>query len=152
MDASEIMSSRVYTIRSDATVVDAANVMLDHNISALPVLNDRDRLVGIMSHSDFFLMPINDPAMRGTVFEIFGNIFVNRENIGNLHSVLSRTLVSDVMSTPVVTVKEGTQVEEIVSIMYRRRLKRLPVVRDEKLVGIITRHDFVRLAATIGRE
>ena len=149
MNASEIMSSRVYTIRSDATVVDAANVMLDHNISALPVVNDRDNLVGIMSHSDFFLTPIRDPGMHGTVFELFGNVFVNRDNIGNLHTVLSRTLVSDVMSTPVVTVKEDTSIEEIVRIMHQRRLKRLPVVRDNKLVGIITRHDFVRLAATI---
>ncbi len=149
MNASEIMSSRVYTIRADATVVDAANVMLDHNISALPVVNDRDKLVGIMSHSDFFLTPIRDPGMQGTVFELFGHVFVNKDNIGNLHSVLSRTFVSDVMSTPVVTAREDTPVEEIVRIMHQRRLKRLPVVRNDELVGIITRHDFVRLAATI---
>ncbi len=151
MDASEIMSSRVYTVRADATVVDAANIMLDHNISALPVVNDRDHLVGIMSHSDFFLKPIRDPARYGTVFELFGHVVVNQDNIGDLHSALGDTLVSQVMSTPVVTVKEGTQVEEIVRVMHQRRLKRLPVVRDDKLVGIITRHDFVRLVATIGR-
>ena len=151
MDASDIMSNRVYTVRADATVVDAANIMLDHNISALPVVNDRDRLVGIMSHSDFFLTPIRDPGMHGTVFELFGHVVVNRNNIGDLHSALGDTLVSEVMSSPVVTVREGTQVEEIVRIMHQRRLKRLPVVRDDKLVGIITRHDFVRLVATIGR-
>ncbi len=147
MNAVDIMSSPVQTVRAAATVVDAANIMLDRNISALPVMNERDRLVGIMSHSNFFLHPIRDPGMQGTVFELFGNV-VSEENLNNLADVLGRIFVSSVMSSPVVTVRTETPLDEVVRIMNQRRIKRLPVVHGDEVVGIVTRHDFLRLAST----
>ena len=65
------------------------NIMLDRNISALPVVNDRDHLVGIMSHSNFFLHPIRDPGMHGTVFELFGKV-VTEGNLDRLAEMLAQ--------------------------------------------------------------
>ena len=151
MNADEIMSFPVQTVRADATVVDAANIMLDRNISALPVVNDRDHLVGIMSHSNFFLHPIRDPGMHGTVFELFGKV-VTEGNLNRLAEMLAQVPVSTVMSTPVVTIQEDTHIEDIVRIMEQRRLKRLPVVRGDEIVGMVTRHDFLRFATTGGHS
>ena len=56
------------------------------------------------------------------------------------------------MSTPVVTIQEDTHIEDIVRIMEQRRLKRLPVVRGDEIVGMVTRHDFLRFATTGGHS
>ena len=151
MIARDLMTSPVITVAADATVGEAARLMLERNISALPVLNDRDRLVGIMSHSDFFLLPIHDPGMRGTVFELFGKV-VNAGNIDHLTGLLATMRVSEVMSSPVTTITENANIEDVVRIMHQRRLKRIPVVRGDTLVGIITRHDFLRLTGTFGER
>ena len=150
MIASDIMSSPVRSLPSSATVVDAANSLMEHGISALPILNEKDELAGIVTHSDFSLQPIRDPGMHGTLFELFGRIVVNERNIDHLSSDLSGMPITAIMASPVTTITEGTGIEEIVRIMHQRRMKRLPVVRGKTMVGIVTRHDFVRLVASTG--
>ena len=152
MIASDIMSSPVRSLLNNATVVDAANSLMVHGISALPILNQADELVGIVTHSDFSLQPIRDPGMQGTLFELFGRIVVNERNINHLSSDLAGMPITSIMASPVTTITENTGMEEIVRIMHQRRLKRLPVVRGKTMVGIVTRHDFVRLVASTGAK
>ncbi len=147
MNVTEIMSSPVHTVQVDASVVDAANIMLDLGISTLPVLNERRHLVGIVSHSNFFLHPIRDPGMQGTVFELFGKV-VPEGNLDHLTDALARITIATVMAHPVVTVQENASINDVVRLMNQRRIKRMPVVRGDEVIGIVTRHDFLRLAAT----
>jgi CBS domain-containing protein len=141
--AKDLMSSPVVTIHASATVADAARLMIDNDISCLPVTADREKLVGILTHTDFtpkykFL------AMAGDLYTLMGE-YVTPETMQNVAKEVRNRTVDELMKTPVVTVKEDAPISEITELMLERRLNRLPITRDKKIVGIFTRHDLLKL-------
>ncbi len=115
----DVKGHGVFTIRAGETVLDAIRVMSDKQIGALLVLDDDDELVGVVSERDYTRKVI----LRGRS---------SRD-----------TTVREIMTTPVVTVEPGCTVEEALRMMTRRRVRHLPVVGDEGLVGIISIGDLV---------
>ena len=113
--AHQIMTPDPVTARPDQTINEAAELLLYHHISGLPVLDSDGKLVGVVSEADL---------------------------IGKTGAT-----VAGVMSRNVISVDAGARPEEIASIMARGRIKRVPVIRDGTLVGIISRADVVRWAA-----
>ena len=146
MQARDIMTAPVFTVRDTATVGEAAALLAEHRISALPILDAQDRLVGILTHTDFFLHPIRYPGAEGSLFELLGSL-VGPDNLEHAARELKRRSVRDVMSKPVTTIREDTPVSEIARIMIKEKRKRLPVTRDGMVVGIVCRHDFLKLLA-----
>ena len=143
MNVRDIMTSQVITIRADATVEEAARLIVERTTSCLPVLDDEGQLVGILTHTDFGFHRRFLP-MTNHLYTLMGS-WVKPETLEEVARTVSSKKVKEVMSHPVVTVQEDAPVAEVADIMIRRSINRLPVMRGKELVGIVTRHDFIKL-------
>jgi CBS domain-containing protein len=138
LKARDLMSTEVITISPKATVIEAAKKMLDHRVSGLPVVDDRDRLIGVISEGDLLrrIEIGTDPGMSGSPF----SLELAREFL-KAHS----QDVEDVMTAKVASVLENTGLREIANLMQLMRLKRLPVTNHGKVVGVVSRADVIRV-------
>lgn len=143
MIAKDLMTSPVITIEETSTVEEAARLMLDRDISSLPVLNSDGKIVGILTHSDFGLSPKFRPLMDN-VFSMLGSTTTPRHLEETANKVGGKT-VRDVMRRHVITASQDTGMEQIAQLMMRANIHRLPIMDGDSLVGIITRHDFLKL-------
>ena len=136
MKAGEVMTTGAATVRPDASLAEAARILIDHRISGLPVVNASGKLVGIVTEHDF-LRKENGPRARWLdvlLTEGAGQIAAR-----DLHD----RRVEDVMSRSPVSVGVETPVEELLELMQRHRVKRIPIVSNEKVVGIVSRADLL---------
>ena len=143
MKAKDVMKTGVISIRDNGSVDEAVKLMLDNHISALPVLDSHARLVGLISEGDVIrLMRDGKTQRRSWWLELFAGEGDARDFVkARSHRV------ADVMTRDLVTVDEGTPVGEIAKTLETRRIKRVPVLRDDKMVGIVSRADLVRALA-----
>lgn len=147
MRAKDIMTNAVITVERNARVNDAIGLMLEHNISALPVVDDDDRLIGLISEGDLMrrLRDKDAPRRSWWLEAISGS--------GNTAEDFIKTRsqhVSDVMTTDVESVSEDAGVGEIARLLEKRRIKRVPVLRDGRVVGIVSRANLLHALAQIG--
>jgi acetoin utilization protein AcuB len=126
----ERMTQDPVTVRDDVGIEDALKLMRDRNVRRLPVLDEDGDLVGIVSDKDL-LYASPSPATSLSVHE--------------LHYLLSKLTVRQVMSYPVISVNEYTPLEEAAAIMADNKIGGLPVLRDGKLAGIITETDMFKI-------
>ncbi len=140
MLAKDLMSSPVVTVDPGHTVGSAARMMLEHNVSALPVVDDRGRLVGILTHSDFGMHP------RYLPHSAMGSM-TSPQHIEEVSRRMRNKLVRDVMETHLFTTGVDDSVAHMTELMLRHSIRRLPVLDGGTLVGIVTRHDFLKLIA-----
>src|SRR4249920_912974 len=147
MKASDIMTPDVISADPDATVLQAARYMLQHHISGLPVIDKRGTLVGILSEGDFLRRRETHTDRRPSRWLEF---LMGPGKLAAEYTHTHGSKVSEVMTTKVHTIIEDTPLEKIVELMERYRIKRVPVVRGKKVVGIVTRanlmHAMVSLA------
>jgi CBS domain-containing protein len=147
MKAQDVMTTWVASIGAGATVQEAARLMAERRISALPVVDGKDRLVGIVSEGDLVRR-----AELGTQEEGSWWLKALAENTARDYVKSHAKAVQDVMTTPVLTVRPGTPLAEVASLMLERGVKRLPVLEAGRLVGVVSRADLVRaLAAQAAR-
>jgi acetoin utilization protein AcuB len=130
----ERMSKRPITITEDTPINQALKFMRDEKVRRLPVLNKKGELVGIVSERDL-LYASPSPVTSLSIHE--------------LHYLVSKVTVGGVMTKDVITVSEYTPLEEAARIMADNKVGGLPVVRDGKLVGIITESDLFKVFTEI---
>jgi CBS domain-containing protein len=118
MIAHDIMTRTVCTIRPDASVQAAATLLSQKRISGLPVIDGDGKVMGMLTEADIISK-------------------VNREGLK----------VSEIMSCNVISVTEETPVDEIALLLTERKIKRVPVMDRDKLIGIVSRSDIVRAVA-----
>ena len=143
MNVRDIMSSPVITIGADATVEEAAQLIVDRVTSCLPVVDSQGQMVGILTHTDFGFHRRFLP-MADHLYTLMGS-WVSPSTLEQVAQTVSSKKVKEVMSQPVVTVQEDAPVAEVADLMLRKNINRLPVMRGKELVGIVTRHDFIKL-------
>jgi CBS domain-containing protein len=141
--AQDLMSSPVTTIQSTATVGDAADLMLEGGFSCLPVVDEKGELAGMLTHTDFSMHHRFKPLAQN-LYSLLGS-WGKPEAVEEIYHDIRSRKISDVMSHPVSTVKEETPVTEVVESMLRNHVNRVPVMRAKTVVGIITRHDLLKL-------
>jgi acetoin utilization protein AcuB len=122
----ERMSAQPVTITPDTPITEALRIMRQNEVRRLPVLDPNGQLAGIVSEKDL-LYASPSPATSLSIYE--------------MHYMLSRLLVSELMTKDVITVSPDTPVEEAARIMADHKIGGLPVIEDGKLVGIITETD-----------
>lgn len=144
MLARDIMQSRVVTIRDDSTVQAAARLMLQHHVSGLPVVDGSNALVGIVTEGDFLRraeIGTQRKHARWVAFLLGGGRLADEYRLAHTRHV------RDVMTADVHTVEETATIEDIVAAMERHRIKRVPVVRKNTVVGIVSRVDLLHAFA-----
>ena len=149
MRADQIMTRPVITVTPETTIVEAANTMLQRHISGLPVVDASGKLVGIISEGDFIRRSeIGTQRQRGRFMRfILGS---NGEAKDFVHEHGRK--VGEIMTSEPHTIKEDTDLEKIVELMESNRVKRLPVMRGDKLVGIVSRSNLLQAVASLARQ
>jgi len=142
MQARDVMNSGVISVGPDTSVADIARLLVHNGISAVPVLDATGAPLGIVSEGDLTGAKLRDREQRRDWWlemlaegSTLSPQFI--ESVGTLRA-------RDVMVTPVVTVDEHTPVEEIAELLERHRIKRVPVLRGGKVVGIVSRANLLR--------
>lgn len=148
MKVREVMTPLAVTIRPDASVLDAASLMARHHISGLPVVDDNERLVGMISDSDFL-----HRAELGTEIKRsgWGNFVAGPEKQAVEYVQSHGRKVSELMTEYPVTVADTEELDVAIKLMEQKQLRRLPVMVDGKIVGILSRANLVQTLATIVR-
>lgn len=149
MRAHQIMARQVITVSPETSVVDAADTMLRHHISGLPVVNSLGNLTGIISEGDFIRRAeIGTQHRRGRWLQLL----LTKGQIASEYVRERGRKVGEIMTPNPVTVAEDASLENIARMIEKHNVKRLPVIRDDQLVGIVTRSDLVRAVATLARD
>jgi len=149
MKAKDVMTEHVITVAPDASIVEALQLMLQNKISGLPVVDNGGNLVGIVSEGDFLRRSETGTERRRPrwVEFILGPGTIAKDYV---HSHARR--IDEVMTADVETVGEDAGLEDVVALMEKRRVKRVPVMRGAKLVGIISRANLLHALATLAPE
>lgn len=149
MRAHQIMTRPVITATLETTTVEAANTMLQRHVSGLPVIDAAGKLVGIISEGDFIRRgEIGTQRRRGRFMNfILGS---GREAADFVHEHGRK--IAEIMTPDPFTINEDTDLEKIVELMEQNGVKRLPVMRGDKLVGIVSRSNLLRAVASLAHE
>jgi CBS domain-containing protein len=148
MKAEDVMTREVISIDPDSTVLQAARLMLQHHISGLPVIDKEANLVGVLSEGDFLRRRETKTEKRRSRWLEF---LMGPGRIAAEYSHSHGSKVSEVMTKEVQTVDEATALEDIVDLMERHRIKRVPVLCGGQVVGIITRSNLMHAMVSLAR-
>jgi CBS domain-containing protein len=149
MRAHQIMTKDVVTVGPEISIVEASRLMLDHHISGLPVLDAHGRLLGIVSEGDFLRRSEIGTQRRRSRWLQF---LVGPAQEAQEFVRQSGRKVGEIMTRDPLTVGEDTPLEEIVALMEKNRIRRLPVMRRDRLVGIVTRANLLQAVASLARD
>jgi len=148
MKASEIMTKRVISIEPEATIVQAIKLMLKNHLSGLPVIDGSGNLVGIITEGDFLhRREIGTELKRNAWLDAIFGPEQSAQDYVRSHGIR----VAELMTRPPITVDADTSLDKVVHLMERHYIKRLPVLRKGKVVGIISRANLMRALASIHR-
>ena len=144
MQAQDVMTTVVATISAEATVKEAAKTMMERGISALPVMDSKDRVAGIVSEGDLMRRAeLGSDGPRSWWLRVFA------EDAARDYLKTHGASVREVMTSPVVSVRRTTPLDEVARLLEKHRIKRVPVLEAGRLVGIVSRADLVRRLATM---
>lgn len=141
MQAMKVMTRTVVTVPADATVWAAADILLGARVSAAPVVDTDGRMLGIVSEADLLNRPeLGTVPSRSWLQRLLTDEAILARDYLRSHS----HRVADVMTRKVVSVEERTDLKDIATLMQKHRIKRVPVVRDGKVVGIVSRANLLQ--------
>ena len=149
MRAHQIMTRQVITVTPETTIPEAANTMLQRHISGLPVVDAAGKLVGIVSEGDFIRRSeIGTQRQRGRFMKFI--LGAGKEATDFVHEHGRK--IAEIMTPEPIAISEETDLEKIVELMEKNDVKRLPVVREGKLVGIVSRANLLQAVASLAHE
>jgi CBS domain-containing protein len=149
MKAKDIMTTSVVTVQPDSTVIHAIRLMLQKSISGLPVVDGSGRLVGMLTEGDLLRRFETGTERRRPRWLEF---LLGPGRLADEYTHTHGRKVDELMTVEPVTVTEETPLEEVVHLMEKRRIKRVPVVRGQQLAGIISRANLLHALASLSHE
>ena len=141
MTASDLMTRNVLTVGPEMPVSEIAEIILEHKVTSLPVVDDEGSLVGVVSEGDLVRCSRSNRDAHRSWWLVL--LTKPAGDHGDILSQPGRT-VQDVMSKSVLFATEQEPLSRLVELLSRRRIKRLPIVKNGKLVGIVSRVDILR--------
>ena len=149
MRVKDVMTPKVISVGADETVVNAARLMLRHQISGLPVIDKEGELVGIVTEGDFLRRGELSTQRRRPKWLEF---VLGPGKLAQEYVQASSKKVEDVMTPDPQTIGEDESLETVVDMMERHRIKRIPVTRGGRVVGIISRANLMHALASLARD
>ena len=141
MKAADVMATNVISVRLDTPVGKIAEVLLANRISAVPVVNDKNGLVGIVSEGDLIRrVEAGTERQRSWWLELL----TGKETLAQEFVMSHARAAADVMTRPVVSVTPDTSLSDIASLLEKHRIKRVPVAVNGKIVGIVSRANLIQ--------
>ena len=144
MKAADVMVSTVITVPPEASVQDVANVLMTNRISAVPVVTAGGDLVGIISEGDLIRRVETDTDHRRSWWI---ELLLGRGPLAAEYVKSHSRKVSDLMSRDVITARPETPLRDVAGLLEKNGIKRVPIVADGKLVGIVSRANLVQALA-----
>ena len=144
MLAKDIMTRDVITVSPEDKVEEVARLLVENKISGIPVVDEENHVVGIITEKDLM---VKASELKVPFYVTLFDSIIFLENPMRFNNDLKKytaSRVKDVMNTKIQAVEEDTPVSKIVEIMQGRGINRVPVLRNGKLVGIITRNDILK--------
>lgn len=149
MKAKDVMTRHVISVAPDASILEALRLMLGHKISGLPVVDQNGTLSGIVTEGDFLRRAETDTERRRPRWLEF---LLGPGMIAGDYVRSHARRVDEVMTSEVFTITEEMPLRDIVTLMEKHRIKRLPVMRGDELVGIVSRANLLRALAGVAAE
>jgi CBS domain-containing protein len=148
MRASDVMVRNVITIGPDDDVVHAAKMLAEHDISALPVVDEHRRILGILSEADLLRREeLGTEKLRPAWLEAV----MPSSQLAADYSRSHGRKVRELMSETVFTARADTPLSEIAALLERKRIKRVPIVEGDKLIGIVSRANLIQALASAAK-
>ncbi len=142
MKARDVMTHKVLTAQLTTPVAEIARIFLDKGVSAVPIIDSKRRVLGIVTEGDL-LRRVEAGTQRNRSW--WSELAAGREVLAREYVKSRGTTARDVMTRPVISVTDGTELRDIADLMEKWNIKRVPVMRDDKLAGIVSRRDLLRV-------
>lgn len=146
MLAKDVMTTEVAAVSPDTSVSEIAQLLLERRISAAPVVDEKNNIVGIVSEGDLMHRPETDTENPPRSWWL--GLMIGTHGLAEEFSKSHGKRASDVMTKDVIVVDEEVPVGEIAQLLEENHIKRVPVVRDGTLIGIVSRANLLRGLAT----
>ncbi|MBO8158246.1 CBS domain-containing protein [Thermosyntropha sp.] len=144
MLARDIMTREVIMVKPDTTIEEAAKILVENKISGIPVVDDDENILGIVTEKDLM---VKASELKVPFYITLFDSIIFLENPIRFNNNLKKyfaSQVQDVMTTRVIMVEEDTPVSEVARLMQSEKVNRIPVVKEGKITGIITRNDILK--------
>jgi CBS domain-containing protein len=145
MIAADVMVRNVVSVKPDDAVGDVVDLLLEHDISAVPVIDDDKNVIGIVSEADLVRRKEID---TDRTHHWWIKAVLPASKLAHEFSKAHGQRVDEVMSRNVITAAEDTSLGNIATLLERHRVKRVPIVRGNKLVGIVSRSNLIQALAS----
>lgn len=144
LTARDIMTTEILSVRKETPVAELASLLTTHNISGAPVLDEDDRVVGVVTESD--LIDQSKKLHIPTVITILDSVFYleNPDKMEAEMKKMAATTVAEICSSSPKTILPDTGIDEIATIMAEENIHTLPVLDNGKLAGIIGKKDIIK--------
>jgi CBS domain-containing protein len=146
---SDVMTRQVISVAPDASVQQAVQLMLQNRISGLPVVDAAGHLVGVVTEGDF-LRRVETGTQRKRPRWL--EFITGPGSLAGEYVHTHGRRVDEVMTAEPVTISEDADLDDVVRLMEKRRIKRVPVVRGDTMVGIVSRANLLHALASLSRE
>jgi CBS domain-containing protein len=148
LTAKDIMTREVITVRQDTTVKELAEILWKNKISGVPVLDENDTVVSVVTESD--LIDQTKKVHIPTMISLLDSVIFLESSKKTEEEIkkMSGDTAQDICSDELISVAENTGLDEIATIMSERNVHTLPVIQDNKLVGVIGKSDIIRSIAS----
>lgn len=143
LKAEDIMTKDVIAVKPETTVEELARLLIEHKISGAPVVDEENKLVGIVTEND--LIKKNARLHIPTIIRLFDAYFLlDSDKMEDEIKKMVAGTVDEICNKDIVSLTEETTLEDIATIMSEKKIHLLPVLRDNKVVGIVGKADVVR--------
>jgi CBS domain-containing protein len=149
MKASDVMTSKVISISPDAPLSDMIQQMLDQRISGMPVVDKNGQIVGMITEGDCLRRAETGTEVKRSFWR---DLLTGSETLATEYIHSHGRKVSEVMTPDPITVAPDTDLGEVIHVMEKNKIKRVPVVKDDKLVGIVSRANLVQALSGLVRN
>ena len=149
MKVKQMMSHPAVVVAEDATLEEVARTMLDHHVGCVPVVDRQGKMVGIITESDFAAKEKGLPFSTFRAPQLLGQ-WIGSDSVERIYEAARRMKAREIMRTQIVSVTEEASMNEAVELMFRYDINRIPVLRDGAPVGIVSRHDLLRMIVEQG--
>ena len=125
--AKDVMSATVTTVHEYANVMEVIKLLVEHNVTGLPVVDDSGRLLGMVTEKDILMLLLYDPNVKGKT-------------------------VTDLMTTEIIHFDEDENLMKIFESLVQRNFRRVPILSEGRLVGIVSRRDIIKFLSAKARK